>query len=82
MTSRRLWIQGVSALMLPAAVSAQTRKFPEKPIRFVVPFSAGGGGDVVARFMAQRLSERVGQSVVVENRVGAGGNLGSDYVLN
>ena len=81
MTSRRLWIQGVSALMLPAAVSAQTRKFPEKPIRFVVPFSAGGGGDVVARFMAQRLSERVGQSVVVENRVGAGGNLGSDYVL-
>jgi len=81
MTSRRLWIQGVSALMLPAAVTAQTRKFPEKPIRFVVPFSAGGGGDVVARFMAQRLSERVGQSVVVENRVGAGGNLGSDYVL-
>ena len=81
MTSRRLWIQGVSALMLPAAVSAQTRKFPEKTIRFVVPFSAGGGGDIVARFMAQRLSERVGQPVVVENRVGAGGNLGSDYVL-
>lgn len=81
MTSRRLWIQGVSVLMLPAAVSAQNRKFPEKTIRFVVPFSAGGGGDIVARFMAQRLSERVGQSVVVENRVGAGGNLGSDYVL-
>jgi tripartite-type tricarboxylate transporter receptor subunit TctC len=81
MTSRRQWIKGASALMLPAALCAQTRKFPERSIRFVVPFSAGGGGDLVARFLAQRLSERIGQSVVVENRVGAGGNIGSDYVL-
>jgi len=62
-------------------VSAQARKFPDRPIKFVVPFAAGGGGDTVARFLAQRLSERVAQPVVVENRVGAGGSVGADFVL-
>jgi tripartite-type tricarboxylate transporter receptor subunit TctC len=60
---------------------AQARKYPERPIKFVVPFAAGGGGDTVARFLAQRLSERVAQPVVVENRVGAGGSVGADFVL-
>ncbi|HYF17873.1 MAG TPA: tripartite tricarboxylate transporter substrate binding protein [Ramlibacter sp.] len=69
-----------AALCSTPALHAQA-KFPSKPIRFVVPFAAGGGGDTIARLMAQRLTERVGQAVVVENRVGAGGNIGADYVL-
>src|SRR6185436_1995947 len=60
---------------------AQQPKYPAKPIKFVVPFAAGGGGDVVARMLAQRLTERVNVPVVVENRTGAGGNIGSDFVL-
>jgi tripartite-type tricarboxylate transporter receptor subunit TctC len=77
-----LW-QGAAlslAALAPAAF-AQARKYPDKPIKFVVPFAAGGGGDVVARMLAQRLSERLNNPVVVENRVGAGGNIGSDFVL-
>src|SRR6185436_6632428 len=60
---------------------AQQPKYPAKPIKFVVPFAAGGGGDVVARMLAQRLTERVNNPVVVENRIGAGGNIGADFVL-
>src|SRR4030081_1958227 len=83
MVRRDFLLQGGAlslAAMAPLAF-AQSRKFPEKPIKFVVPFAAGGGGDVVARMLAQRLSERLGNPVVVENRVGAGGNIGSDFVL-
>ncbi len=82
--SRRRFIGGASALALAALsgiARAQPAKFPAKPIKFVVPFAAGGGGDVVARMLAQRLSERLGSAVVVENRTGAGGNIGSDFVL-
>ena len=55
--------------------------YPNKSITTVVPFAAGGGGDLVARVMAKGLSERVGQPVVVENRVGAGGNIGAASVM-
>jgi len=80
---RRTFVQSSCALALAAlapALRAQ-QKFPNKPIRFVVPFAAGGGGDVTARMLAQRLSERLNSPVVVENKVGAGGNIGSDFVL-
>jgi tripartite-type tricarboxylate transporter receptor subunit TctC len=60
---------------------AQPAKYPAKPIRFVVPFAAGGGGDTVARMLAQRMTERSNIQVVVENRVGAGGNIGADFVM-
>ncbi len=68
---------------LASAASPLTaqQKFPNRPIKFVVPFAAGGGGDVVARMLAQRLTERINNPVVVENRTGAGGNIGSDFVL-
>jgi len=56
-------------------------KYPDKPITFVVPFAAGGGGDVVARVIAKGLAERTGNPVVVENKAGAGGNIGAAYVL-
>ncbi len=57
------------------------KAYPNKQIRFVVPFSAGGGGDAIARMMAQRLSEQINDVVAVENKAGAGGLIGSSFVL-
>jgi tripartite-type tricarboxylate transporter receptor subunit TctC len=71
-------------LLLPAAflpsVPAAAQSWPAKAIRLVVPFPAGGATDVVARLVAQKLGEALGQQVVIENRGGAGGTLGSDLV--
>ena len=70
-----------AAFTLLAAGAAMAQDgFPNKGLRFVVPFSAGGGTDVVARIVAKGLAERLGQSIVVENRTGAGVTIGSDYV--
>ena len=52
--------------------------YPDKPIRLIVAFPAGGSTDIIGRIVAQRLSERLGQSIVVENRGGAGGTIGTD----
>ena len=65
--------------LLPITASAQ--QFPNKPIRIVVPFTPGGGNDVFARQMAKSLGELRNQGVVVENKPGAGGNLGTEYVV-
>ena len=65
---------------LPSALFAQSA-YPSKQIRFVVPFAAGGGGDAVARLLAQRLGEQIGESIAVENKAGAGGIIGSSFVL-
>lgn len=74
---RRLLI-ATFTLAASAAVSAQT--WPAKSVKIVVPFAAGGTTDVVARMVGQRLSEVWGQPVVIENRGGAGGNVGADVV--
>ena len=79
MRRRHFLLSAVLASLSPH-LSAQ-QKYPSKPIKFVVPFAAGGGGDVVARMLAQRLQERISNPIVVENRTGAGGNIGSDFVL-
>ena len=67
-----------AALLLPAI--AQGQGYPNKPIRLVVPFPPGGSLDVVARAVGAKLSEAWGQPVVIDNRPGAGGNIGADLV--
>jgi tripartite-type tricarboxylate transporter receptor subunit TctC len=63
---------------LPHAASAQS--YPARPIRIIVPFPAGGTTDIIARLVAQRMTETMGQAAVVENRGGAGGTIGADAV--
>jgi tripartite-type tricarboxylate transporter receptor subunit TctC len=81
-TSRRRTLGFIAALaasgVRPAV--AQTAVFPSRPIRIVVPQAPGGNADTFGRILAQRLSERIGQQVVVENRAGAGGTVGSALV--
>ncbi len=73
--------RGFIALSLTlAALSAAAQGFPNKAVKMIVPFPPAGATDVVARFVAQKLGERWGQSVIVENRPGAGGSIGSDLV--
>lgn len=68
-------------MAVASQAGAQTADhYPSKPITYVVPFAAGGTTDLLGRLIGQRLSQTLGQSVVVENRAGAGGNIGSDYV--
>ncbi|AMM26475.1 tripartite tricarboxylate transporter substrate binding protein [Variovorax sp. PAMC 28711] len=81
--NRRQMLAGLASLAAVGATSqatAQGGKYPSKAVTIVVPYSAGGGTDIVGRLMAQRLSELWGQSVVVDNRTGANGVIGSSFV--
>src|SRR5262245_37022586 len=71
-----LALSALVAAPLPAAAQA----WPAKPIRLVVPFPPGGSTDIIARIVAQKMSERLGQQMIVENRGGAGGTVGTEVV--
>jgi tripartite-type tricarboxylate transporter receptor subunit TctC len=70
------------AAVLPAMPRlARAQSYPARPVRWIVGFAAGGPQDIVARLLAQQLSERLGQQFVIENRAGAGGNIGTEAVV-
>ena len=81
---RRAVLMGAAASLVAGAFAAQAQPagYPNKPIRFVVPYAAGGLPDTVARIVAQRLGDRVGQSVIVDNRPGANGGVAAGVLAS
>ena len=67
-------------LLVPAAAQAQASTYPDRPIRFLVPYPPGGGTDVIARIVQERFQVALGQPIVIENKGGAGGSVGTDVV--
>ena len=77
---RAIFVTMLSLLLLISGAPASAQEWPSKPVRFIVGYPPGGGHDFVARTVAQRMSEQLKQSFVVENRSGASGAIGTDYV--
>ena len=75
--TRRLLLLA-TLLALPGAAWAQAGAYPDKPIRFIVPYPPGGGTDVIARIVQGRFQQALGQTIVIENRGGAGGSVGTE----
>jgi tripartite-type tricarboxylate transporter receptor subunit TctC len=73
-------VTAVTAALAPAPVLAQQATWPARPVRLVVGYAAGGATDVIARLVAARMGEQLGQSVVVDNRTGANSNVGAEAV--
>ena len=91
MTARSIWfgrrsraaalrIACIAAAAATFASGAIAQSYPAKPVRLVVPYAPGGAVDIIARATAQELTKRLGQQIIVDNRTGAGGNIGSDTV--
>ena len=71
------WIAAIFAALVASSTAAQT-SFPARTVKFIVPFPGGGINDVLARIIGDKLQAKWGQPVVVENKTGAGGNIGAD----
>ena len=84
MTSRRTAILLIATgiLAIASAGAASALDYPTRPVRFIVGYPAGGATDILARLIGQRLSERLGQNFVIENKPGAGNNIGTEFVTN
>jgi tripartite-type tricarboxylate transporter receptor subunit TctC len=87
MFSKRAFLQsvayaGMALLVSELVTSAHADTYPSHPVRWIVPYAAGGATDVLSRLICQRLSERLGQPFVVENKPGAGSNIGTQAVIN
>jgi tripartite-type tricarboxylate transporter receptor subunit TctC len=77
---RRAILVAFGVFLSAGAATAQI--YPSHPVKIVVPFPAGGSNDIIARILAQKLTERSGQTFLIENRGGAGGNIGADAVAS
>jgi tripartite-type tricarboxylate transporter receptor subunit TctC len=78
---RTVLLAGLTAcLALPAGMASAADAFPSRTVTLVVPFAAGGSTDLIARIIAEKMTEDLGQTVIVENKAGAGGNIGADAV--
>jgi tripartite-type tricarboxylate transporter receptor subunit TctC len=80
-TTRRTMLLAAGACALLAAPAFAQGTYPNRPVKIVVGFAPGGGSDLIARLLAAKLGDRIGQPVIVENRPGAGGMLGAEYAL-
>jgi tripartite-type tricarboxylate transporter receptor subunit TctC len=78
--TRSAFLAGLAAAHLSAARPATAQVYPARPVTIVVPFAAGGGNDILARLLAQHMSQALGQQFVIENRAGAGGTIGARAV--
>ncbi|MDB5903886.1 MAG: Tricarboxylate transport protein TctC [Betaproteobacteria bacterium] len=74
----KVWLSLLAAALASQAGFASAQTWPSRPVRIIVPFSPGGGNDIVARVVAQRMTEAFGQTAVVDNRAGAGSTIGTD----
>src|SRR4051812_38431398 len=73
-------IRSVGLVLACCTALAHAQPYPARPVKMVVPFSPGGPNDIIARLIGQRLGEALGQQVVIDNRPGGGGNIGTDAV--
>jgi tripartite-type tricarboxylate transporter receptor subunit TctC len=82
MINRRSWILGAAGALLALATTAGAQEYPTKSVRLIIPFPPGGSNDVVGRLIANKLSDRLGKQIVVDNRGGAGGVIGTEAAAN